>query len=723
MKRTNCCLLDIDCPQVSSAKEFGGKAAMIHKMRIPFKRTFPGGIAVSIKANEISDGELAEELGLATEKYAPDTLFAVRSSATIEDGVSCAFPGQFISLLNVSESGLLRAIREVQASAASDNVLDYCRQNKIESAQIQMGVLIMPMVGTKATVISGAIFTLDPESGRADTYISASAGFGDAEMQGIVTPEIAVCRGSVILRHKPRASEKTYLLSNDIILRLSDYAAGVEKEMRKLSPEIKYVDIEYVIEDGEIYFVQARPETAASSGKGTFKTVKADNNFRAAVRNVGYCASRGTVSGTAFYCETVEDAYNLKGGDILLCRETASSWEPYMRRCRGIVTMFGGANCHTAVCAREMGMCCITGIGDEAMEKMKKYQGKYITVDATARIIYEGNIGKEYLVYQSGSAQYGGLDSDTEEDSFQNASSVGQTRTDKNGVRWLKKPRDITSPLLHEIHRKGNAFITDLLNLPKVRDEVAGGIYWMSFADAFSFRIKLRTYTPQGLNGILDKWDARMREYLLLSQDIRPGEEQNLKIWLKYFVEVNAYMNLSYPLFYVISGLFEQALAERELPEPYFSRAHHCVAPGTPVSVAQKAVTDYIELLKMASGGGEANDAMLDERLNGKLGGKLREYALKYRFTPNNCIEFDAKAQIDELKAKIKADLGHIPEFFPPEEEEYFVNDPSFVLLGKIMRQVVRLKESSHHIKLHGQRLIIEKFSKREVERAFKAQI
>jgi hypothetical protein len=84
-----------------------------------------------------------------------------------------------------------------------------------------------------------------------------------------------------------------------------------------------------------------------------------------------------------------------------------------------------------------------------------------------------------------------------------------------------------------------------------------------------------------------------------------------------------------------------------------------------------------------------------------------------------DCIEFDAKLQVDELRHKIETEREHIPIFFPPEEEEYYANDPSFMLIHKNIRQSIRLNESSHHNKLYGQRLIIAKYDRASIEKVF----
>lgn len=75
----------------------------------------------------------------------------------------------------------------------------------------------------------------------------------------------------------------------------------------------------------------------------------------------GLAASPGLVSGPARVVETVEEMDALKPGEILVCRMSTPDWIPYLHRVRAIVTDQGGALCHAAIVAREMGLACVTG--------------------------------------------------------------------------------------------------------------------------------------------------------------------------------------------------------------------------------------------------------------------------------------------------------------------------------------------------------------------------
>jgi phosphohistidine swiveling domain-containing protein len=679
----------IDAPQTGETAMFGGKSAMTHHMRRAVGDLFQGGFAVSVDAADADDDELAGQLGAVPRFYGENTLYAVRSSATVEDNERCAFPGQFKSCLDVPAGGLLEAVRVVQRSVYRENVAAYCRQNNIDAAGVKMGVLIMPMVGKAESAVSGAIFTVNPETGRDEIYISACKGWGEAEMAGKVTPELAVVsRRGEIMHVKPSPSYTDYLLDNEKRLRLEEAAVKVEDAMRKLSPTVRYADIEYVINGGDITLVQARPETAGDKRSGSSLTVSNAARYQL-IASAGFAASRGTAGGRAVYCASVEESGRLTHGDILLCDETTSTWEANMRKARAIVTAYGGANSHTAVCARELGIPAIVGVGEGVMAELRKREE--ITVDATARKIYAGTADGKDLAYASGEPDYGHTDDADEAATLKNAIAAGQIYTDGDGVAWIGKPREKTAAVLQEVHRRSHTFITGEIGLAPVRDIVKDGIYYVLYKDIHGFRERLRGFTDSELAGLLRRWDAAMDEYAALSERI-DGTDQALDEWFASFIKVNGWMNLSFPLYMVCAGRFEQALADRKTPEPYFTRAHHSVPPGTPLNWAQQAVVDYIALF---NAGTEA---------------AVEDYALRYRFLPSYSIEFDAKLPVAELREKIERDKDNIPVFHPPEVEEFYVNDDAFLLIHRNMQTATCLKESSHHIKLYGQRLIIAKY-------------
>ena len=105
-------LLDVDSAEWAGAKAF--HLAHLVRQGIPVPETFvlPAG------SEEMPEGGVLEALG---------GCIAVRSSTTAEDSDSASFAGQFVSILNVrTRDELVRAIREVRASAGGEAVSAYC---------------------------------------------------------------------------------------------------------------------------------------------------------------------------------------------------------------------------------------------------------------------------------------------------------------------------------------------------------------------------------------------------------------------------------------------------------------------------------------------------------------------------------------------------------------------------------------------------------------------
>lgn len=88
----------------------------------------------------------------------PGKVYAVRSSANLEDEVKQSYAGQFKTILNIKGlDKILEAIQEVWNSARSTNILTYGKD--IKDADLSMGVIIQEMVYPE---ISGVSFSKPP---------------------------------------------------------------------------------------------------------------------------------------------------------------------------------------------------------------------------------------------------------------------------------------------------------------------------------------------------------------------------------------------------------------------------------------------------------------------------------------------------------------------------------------------------------------------------------
>lgn len=69
---------------------------------------------------------------------------------------------------------------------------------------------------------------------------------------------------------------------------------------------------------------------------------------------------RGVAEGVARVCRTLEDASELKRGEILVCEHTGPAWTPIFSLVGGVVMEYGGELSHGATVAREYGVPAVT---------------------------------------------------------------------------------------------------------------------------------------------------------------------------------------------------------------------------------------------------------------------------------------------------------------------------------------------------------------------------
>jgi pyruvate,water dikinase len=151
------------------------------------------------------------------------------------------------------------------------------------------------------------------------------------------------------------------------------------------------MDIEWAMEGGQMYIVQARPVTTLSKDK----ECKKEEEKMEATRNIlvkGLGASPGTACGPVRVYAEHMSLDIVKQGDVLVTQMTSPDMVPAMTRAVAIVTDEGGMTCHAAIVARELGIPCIVG-ASEATKVLKDGMG--ITVHGQTGVVYEGMEKKE----------------------------------------------------------------------------------------------------------------------------------------------------------------------------------------------------------------------------------------------------------------------------------------------------------------------------------------
>src|SRR5262249_46193345 len=223
--------------QVRSVEEAGGKAFNLAELA---KNGFPVPESVVLRAgsDDLPGPEILEALGGCV---------AVRSSATIEDRVDDSFAGQFKSFLNLrTQTAVIQAIRECRESVHSGTVRLYCGARGIDASSIRMAVILQRMVEVE---VAGVLFTVHPVSGREDEMlIEACAGTADDLLAGRRT-------GVQIPVHAGKATHTTDLLSPNKMRQLIEIGRRIQRFMG--APQ----DIEWAIENDQLYVLQSRPIT------------------------------------------------------------------------------------------------------------------------------------------------------------------------------------------------------------------------------------------------------------------------------------------------------------------------------------------------------------------------------------------------------------------------------------------------------------------------------
>jgi pyruvate, water dikinase len=234
------------------------------------------GAQALIRTVEI-DPHLTEAVRGAYAALGPDDVpVAVRSSARAEDSEAASFAGQQETFLHVRGGEQVRVrIRDCWASFFSERALFY-RSQKGALSDLGMAVVVQRMVQAD---IAGVLFTCDPVRKRRDRMVvEVVIGLGEAAVSGAVTPDHYVIKRDGRVR-KAHVHEQPYAIVADaaggVTQRpLAPDEGGVRKagdellaQLARLGDDLEQrvgapQDIEWAVQDGELYVLQARPVTA-----------------------------------------------------------------------------------------------------------------------------------------------------------------------------------------------------------------------------------------------------------------------------------------------------------------------------------------------------------------------------------------------------------------------------------------------------------------------------
>ena len=243
------------------------------------------------------------------------------------------------------------------------------------------------------------MFSIDTESGfREAVLLTAAYGLGETVVQGSVNPDewlifkptlgqgfqpilsrrlgekaIRLVRDDAPEAERPvrieavdPADRQRFALADPEVLTLARWAVTIEAHYSRLRGTPTPMDIEWAKDgpSGELYILQARPETVESRRQGMLlRSWHLEPHAQRPIvsgQAIGASVSRGKV-------RVIRDPAAIdqfQEGDLLVTQRTDPDWEPILRKASGVVTDQGGRTCHAAIIAREMGITAIVGTGE-----------------------------------------------------------------------------------------------------------------------------------------------------------------------------------------------------------------------------------------------------------------------------------------------------------------------------------------------------------------------
>jgi len=365
--------------------------------------------AVSKKVkNLILHAKIPDQLALEIIKFylnlsrgTKHTLVAVRSSATAEDLPDASFAGQQETYLNVKgEANLIQKVRACWASLFEPRAIFYRQEKGFDHFKVGIAVPVQKMIQSD---VSGILFTINPVTNdKNQIVIEAIWGLGEKIVQGAYTPDHYLIQKNTwkllqkqtslqkiqFIYHKGKNKEVKVKRSKQTKTKMTDQQIiDLAKIGHKIQQHYFFPqDIEWAMENNQLYIVQSRPVTTIHADFDKTKVEKLNTtNLKEIIK--GDPASPGIATGFVRILKSAKEIHKIKPGEILVTDMTTPDFVPAMKKAAAIITNKGGQTSHAAIVSRELGIPCIVGteIGTKKLKSKKVY-----TVNGKTGAVYQG---------------------------------------------------------------------------------------------------------------------------------------------------------------------------------------------------------------------------------------------------------------------------------------------------------------------------------------------
>jgi pyruvate, water dikinase len=346
-----------------------------------------------------------------------DADVAVRSSATAEDLPDASFAGQQETYLNIrGDAALLDACRRCYASLFTDRAISYRQVKGFDHMKVALSIGVQRMVRSDLGG-SGVMFSIDTESGFDKVVlINAAWGLGENVVQGAVDPDEYIVFKPLLTDSKltpivekkcgekakkmiytsdaahptrnvpvSKAERAAFVLDDKDILQLARWACVIEQHYRRP------MDMEWAKdgESGDLFIVQARPETVQSQHTGSaFRTYRIKSKGKKLV--TGLSIGDAVVAGRVCIIDSPHEIERFIDGAVLVTQTTDPDWVPIMKKAAAIVTDHGGRTSHAAIVSRELGLPAIVGTGNATEVLHSEQEITVSCAEGDEGFVYEG---------------------------------------------------------------------------------------------------------------------------------------------------------------------------------------------------------------------------------------------------------------------------------------------------------------------------------------------
>ena len=328
-------------------------------------------------------------------KSARESVFvSVRSSATAEDASDASFAGQQESFINVKGNNeVIEKVKDVMASIFTARSIYYRKKKGYENF-VGIAVVVQKMINSDK---SGVMFSRHPVKNNDNILIEAVFGQGEGIVSGKIKPDSYTVSRDMEIKEESISNKKLAIVrtaagltktiqltpekSNQRVLKthevkqLAEYAVKLEDHYKK--PQ----DIEFAVENDEIFILQTRPITTLKDRSSS------DQELDGRVLTEGLAASPGIASGIVKIINSMDDLDKIKDGDVLVTTMTNPDMVVTMQRAAAIVTSEGGVTAHAAIVSREMGIPAVVGT-ENCLDVLE--DGQEVTVDGFNGKVYAG---------------------------------------------------------------------------------------------------------------------------------------------------------------------------------------------------------------------------------------------------------------------------------------------------------------------------------------------